>query len=118
MESVILSQNNLSSQSWFENEIRTNHGYLSFLQPEKMSDALKLISEKSIWEGISAIQGIPSKDLKKRLSIIVDRRNKIAHESDRDPSFPDKRWPINEQIVNESIDFLEILGENILIVVK
>ena len=65
MESVILGQNNLTSQAWFENEIRISHGYQTFLQPDKLSDALKLISEKNVWAQISAIQRIPSKEIKK-----------------------------------------------------
>jgi hypothetical protein len=118
MDSIITGYNNPQSQIWFENEIRIALGYQSFLQPDKLSEALKLISEKSIWEEISRIQGVPSIDLKKQLNIIVDRRNKIAHEADRDPSYPDKLWPINDQMVNEAIEFLENLGQNIYIIVN
>ena len=59
----------------------------------------------------------PIKRDKKRLNIIVDKRNKIAW-SYINQSFPDKRWPINEQIVTDAIDFLELLGFNIYTIVN
>lgn len=118
MESIIEGYTNLTSQIWFENEIRYIHGFQSFLQPEKISEALKLVTTKNLWEESSNNLGIPPQELKKRLNVIVDRRNKIAHEADLDPSFPNTRWPINNQMVNEAIDYLEILGDNIYLIVK
>ena len=39
----------------------------------------------------------------------MDRRNKIAHEADMDPSFPGQRWPIVKRDVEDSIQFVEQL---------
>jgi hypothetical protein len=117
INSIITGYNDPQSQIWLETEIRTTLGFQSFLQPDKLSESLKLISEKNVWQEISGIVHISSRDLQSQLNLIVDRRNKIAHEADRDPSYPDKLWPINEQLVNDAIEFLEILGENIFLVV-
>jgi len=40
-------------------------------------------------------------------SVTVDRRNKIAHEADVDPSAPGCRWPISPIIVEEALGFLD-----------
>jgi hypothetical protein len=53
------------------------------------------------------------KDAKTRLKLIVDRRNKIAHEADLDPTSPGFRWPISSTVVNDAIDFIESLGDAI-----
>jgi hypothetical protein len=38
---------------------------------------------------------------------IVDRRNKISHEADMDPSYPGTRWPINPSAVASALDLIE-----------
>lgn len=61
--------------------------------------------------------GRPAKDIKQELSIIVDRRNKIAHEVDIDPTLGlGNRWGINEDLVNDAVDFIEQIVESIHLV--
>jgi RiboL-PSP-HEPN len=56
----------------------------------------------------------PVKDIKQQLDSIVDRRNKIAHEADINPTFNiGNRWDIDEVLVSEAVDFIEKLIENI-----
>ena len=100
--------------SWLEDEIRQRHSYKSFQQPDAIADAVRLICDKKLWEEVSINIGRPAKDIKKELSQIVDRRNKIAHEADIDPSYPiGDRWPIDELLVNEAVDFIEQVVESI-----
>ena len=100
--------------SWLEDEIRQRHSYKSFQQPNAIADAVRLICDKKLWEEVSINMGSPAKDIKQQLSRIVDRRNKIAHEADIDPSYPiGDRWPIDELLVNEAVDFLEQVVESI-----
>lgn len=100
--------------SWLEDEIRQRHSYKSFQQPNAIADAVRLICDKKLWEEVSMNMGSPAKDIKQQLSRIVDRRNKIAHEADIDPSYPiGDRWPIDELLVNEAVDFLEQVVESI-----
>jgi hypothetical protein len=47
------------------------------------------------------------------LQLIVDRRNKIAHEADADPSFPGARWPLSTADVEGATKFIEELCEAI-----
>lgn len=100
--------------SWLEDEIRQRHSYKSFQQPNAIADAVRLICDKKLWEEVSINMGSPAKDIKEQLRLIVDRRNKIAHEADIDPSYPiGDRWPIDELLVNEAVDFLEQVVESI-----
>lgn len=103
--------------SWLEDEIRQRLSYKSFQKPEHIADAIRLISNKKLWEEVSINMGrLPkdAKDIKNQLSLIVDRRNKIAHEADIDPSYPiGDRWPIDELLVNEAVDFIEQVVESI-----
>jgi len=100
--------------SWLEDEIRQRHSYKSFQQPEAIADAIRLISDKKLWEEVSTNMGSPARSIKQQLNRIVDRRNKIAHEADIDPSYPiGDRWPIDELLVNEAVDFIEQVVESI-----
>ena len=103
--------------SWLEDEIRQGHSYKSFQQPKAIADAIRLISDKKLWEEVSINMGRvaqDTEDIKNQLSLIVDRRNKIAHEADIDPSYPiGDRWPIDELLVNEAVDFIEQVVESI-----
>jgi hypothetical protein len=100
--------------SWLEDEIRQRHSYKSFQQPDAIADAVRLICDKKLWEEVSMNMSRPAKDIKQKLILIVDRRNKIAHEADIDPTLSlGDRWPIDELLVNEAVDFLEQIVESI-----
>lgn len=62
-----------------------------------------------LWEEIAPRFSLNAGDLKAKLKLVVDRRNKIAHESDFDPSNPGVKWPISSSDVRDVIDFIEKL---------
>jgi hypothetical protein len=97
----------------FESQIRLQHRYMSFQHPDKISDALKLVSDEKIWPLVSRRLGESEKTITTELRLIVERRNKIAHEADRDPSYPGVRWPIKSADVNRSIEFIDNLCSSI-----
>lgn len=101
------------SSSWFEAEVRERHSFLSFQQPDKVADAIRLFSDVRLWQEVASKMASTDKALKDRLKLIVDRRNKIAHEADLDPSYPGSRWPIKTADVEQSLQFLRTLCENI-----
>ena len=80
--------------AWLEAEIRERHSFLSFQQPDKIADAIRLFSPVQLWSAVAGNLGIDDLAVKQRLKLIVDRRNKIAHEADMDPSYAGSRWPI------------------------
>ena len=106
--------NQLNNTSWLENEIRERLGYKSFQQPKKIADAIRFICDKKLWEEVSNNMNKPAKDITQQLTFIVDRRNKIAHEADIDPTYNiGNRWQIDDILVNEADDFVEDVVENI-----
>ena len=103
-----------SLDNLLEDEIRQRHSYKSFQQPDNIAEAIRLIADKKLWEEVGNLMDRPAKDIKQELSIIVDRRNKIAHEADIDPTFDlGNRWSINEELVNDAVDFIEQVVESI-----
>lgn len=106
--------NRLNNTSWLEDEVRESLGYQSFQHPDKIADAIRLISDKKLWDEVSVKLDMPAKDVKQQLIAIVDRRNKIAHEADIDPTFGiGSRWNIDEILVNDAVNFIEEVVESI-----
>jgi len=100
--------------SSLEDEIRQRHSYKSFQKPDNIAKAVRLICDKNLWEEVSTNMSRPAQDIKQLLNLIVDRRNKIAHEADIDPTLSiGNRWPIDELLVNEAVDFIEQVVESI-----
>jgi hypothetical protein len=106
-----------STYNWFEAEIRRRHGEESYQRPDKIADALKFISDISLWEKVANKVNQPVDDVKNQLKEIVKRRNSIVHESDLDPTTPGRRLDIDDVYVDEVINFIEKLGEAIYKVV-
>ena len=106
--------NRLNNASGLEDEIRERLGYESFQQPDKIADAIRYISDKKLWDEVANKISRPAKDIKQQLNSIVDRRNKIAHEADIDPTFNiGNRWNIDEVLVGDAVDFIEQIVESI-----
>jgi hypothetical protein len=57
--------------------------------------------------------GLSAPEVKERLSLIIGRRNKIAHEADLDPTYPKVRWPISSADVEGVVNFIETVVEAI-----
>ncbi len=108
---------NLSAaQQVLDAEIRTKHGFLSFQHPDKIADAIRLFSNVKLWEEVNNFLNRSTKDVKASLTLIIDRRNKIAHEADVDPSYPGQRWPIDAVMVEGIFDELEFIAKAIFAV--
>ncbi|EIP98085.1 hypothetical protein OpiT1DRAFT_02535 [Opitutaceae bacterium TAV1] len=98
---------------WVGDTVREKHSWQSFQDPDKLADAIRLISPVKLWEAVGKELGLPPKDIKTRLKLIVDRRNKIAHEADQDPTNPSFRWPIDAVLVSDTINFIEMVADAI-----
>lgn len=110
-----------SGLNWLETEIREQHSYLSFQQPDKVADAIRLVSDVKLWRELALHLGqgpaggeSGDKILKRRLALIVDRRNTIVHESDLDPTPPgDMLYPMSRATADDALDFLQALAHGI-----
>jgi DNA-binding FrmR family transcriptional regulator len=112
LESIQHIGNTLGTDEWLDSEIRSQHGWKSFQHSDKVADAIRLISDKSLWEEVGREIGKPARDTKQELDLIVDRRNKIAHEADVDPTY-NTYWPIDEILVDDVVNFMESIAEAI-----
>lgn len=106
------------SAAHFEEDLRQRHSLLSFQQPDKISDAIRLFSNKSLWIEVGIRLSKNADDIKRQIRLIVERRNKIAHQADIDPSYPGARWPISATDTTSAMDFVEEICEAIYDVVK
>ena len=98
---------------WLDQVIRETHSWLSFQHPDKIADAIRLMSNVRLWEQIASELGMTSRTVRTQLGAIIDRRNKIAHEADMDPTNPGYRWPINEVLIQDAIDFIDKVAQAI-----
>jgi hypothetical protein len=96
-----------STTDWLDTEIRRRHGWQSFQRSAKLADAIRLISEIQLWDEVAKKIGTTAALVKEQLDLIASRRDKVAHEADRDPSAPGSRWPIDEALVEDATDFLD-----------
>ena len=113
METLQLTVTGGVSKGLLENEIREKHSYLSFQHPDRIADAIRLFYPSPLWSDVASCLSIPVNDVKTRLKLIMERRNKIAHEADMDPSYLGIRWPINKHDVQTTINFIESVCESI-----
>lgn len=97
----------LPHENWLGDLVREKHSWQSFQDPDKLADAIKLISHVPLWDSVGKALGISAKEVKTQLRVIVDRRNKIAHEADMDPTSPGFRWPITPELAKSATDFIE-----------
>ena len=56
----------------------------SYQAPRAIEKALGMIGVKKVWNKISDFSGQPAENIRNTLSIVINRRNKIAHEADID----------------------------------
>jgi hypothetical protein len=99
--------------SWFEQEIREKHSFLAFQYPDRIADAIRLFSPCELWPSVASKFGLSVQDVKIRLQLIIERRNKIAHEADLDPSYPGTCCPISHSDAENAAKFIERLCEQI-----
>lgn len=99
-------------QEAFTEHLRDHFGYQSFQAPEKIKQALAHVTAEPLWPNVekqldSAVA---------RLKDIVNRRNRIAHEADRDPDDGTRRLPITADDVTRAIDHVRQTAAAIAVV--
>ncbi len=106
--------------SAFELELRQRMSFLSFQEPEKIADAIRYISPQQLWNNIAKYHGASasseqqvSKHLKTKLSLIIQRRNQIAHEGDLQHGIPRYPWAITKIDVDDMSNFINNIVSSI-----
>jgi hypothetical protein len=91
---------------WLDAAVREAHSWQSFQSPDKIADAIRLVSGVRLWEEVGKEIGSDAKAVRVRLTAIVVRRNQVAHEADIDPTNPGNRWPIDSVMVEDALDYI------------
>ncbi|MEN5020988.1 HEPN domain-containing protein [Pantoea agglomerans] len=104
------------AERFFDLEIRRQLGFQTYQHPKNIADGIKYISNIELWNSVALYNGATSKtmqtqagNVRNQLEAIVDRRNKIAHEGDMQPSVPRTPWPINHGQLATVRDFINSL---------
>ena len=111
------------AEAAFDLEVRERLGRLSFQFPDDIADAVRRVSDIELWNEIALLEGASAatkidqaKSLKKTLSAIVQRRNKIVHEGDLQSAIPRTPYTIAstdlvtvEEFIKKIVDAMERL---------
>lgn len=93
--------------------LRGKFGHLSFQTPDKIKQALAHVSDENLWPNVARTLAGSGDDVATQEAVvnclkdIVRRRNKIAHEADRDPVDGTARLAILHQEASLTIDRIE-----------
>ena len=99
---------------YFEQEIISKLGIVAYQSPDNIADGLSYIwDEKHKWQRIAAAMAITENQARTQLKLIVDRRNKIAHEADVDITSGGK-FAISKSDCEPTVLFIERCGEEIV----
>ncbi len=119
LEGVIAAPAGDAFEDWLDSRIRARHGHQSFQFPERIAEAIRLISDLQLWNEVSREIGMERRQVMDQLSLIVQRRNKIAHEADVMPDYSGQlvdsglRSPIDETAVDNAVNFIQRVAEEI-----
>src|SRR5260370_14440701 len=104
----------------FDLEVRTKLSRVTYQLPDDIADGIRMVSECELWNEIAISKGatpatksVQAKVLKRSLSLIIERRNKIVHEGDLQPSIPRTPWPISRIDVTYAANLIEDLVRSI-----
>jgi hypothetical protein len=99
-------------QEAFASYLRENFGHQSFQAPEKIKQALAHVTAEPLWPNVEKRLDSPVARLKE----IVNRRNRIAHEADRDPDDGTRRLSISADEATRAIDHVQEIASAIAVV--
>lgn len=98
----------------FDLDVKGKLGRITYQYPEDIADGVRMISDCQLWNELAIRRGATAstkttvaKAMKRDLSLVVDRRNKIAHEGDLQPTIPRTPWPISRSDVDFAATLIE-----------
>jgi hypothetical protein len=95
------AQSAVDAAAAFDLQVRQALGRITFQLPDAIADGVRLCSSVELWNAVAlytgateATKNATAKSLKTDLSLIVGRRNGIAHEGDLRPTQPREPLPV------------------------
>ncbi|NTW38515.1 MAG: hypothetical protein HGA44_01295 [Cellulomonadaceae bacterium] len=84
----------------------------TFQRPDDVAKAVSAICVGPLWISIADGDSQEANRLKVSLDLVVDRRNKIVHEADIDPTFGEK-WPMDSVLVRDALSVISLRGREV-----
>lgn len=106
IETVQLALKNPESVDWLSEEIILRHSHETFMSDTKIKKVLAQISTKPVYTDVAPIVCKDTKELNEKLNNLYARRNKIAHQSDREHGSINLN-SINKDEVKNYIDLVD-----------
>ncbi len=97
----------------FGQHLRSRLGFISYQNPDRIREGFALVSDITLWRRVAEVMSgqartaVTASEVRQRLEEIVWRRNRIAHEADRDPDNQPHRRRIGADETAAVIDHLE-----------
>jgi hypothetical protein len=121
VEQILQSQTDLVDV--VDQQLTRVRGHMSYQSPANIREAFRLVSDvEDLWAKAASVltdraadgTSVTGQQVKDRLTEVVRRRNKIAHESDMDPDKPSTRCAIDAAHITQTIDWIEQTAAAIL----
>lgn len=103
-----------AKRNYLVNEMRNMQRTDSYQSPKSIEYIFTNLNIKNVWSQLESIGvlGLSANDIKSELANIIDRRNKISHESDWD-FINEKKYPIDIEMAKSTVDFVKALVQGI-----
>jgi hypothetical protein len=97
------ARTNVDASAAFDLEVRSQLGRSTFQHPDNIAEGIRLCSVVELWNEVALQFGATpqtriakAKAIRGSLSLMVERRNKIVHEGDLQPTTSRDPWPITQ----------------------
>jgi len=106
LQQLDLAFSEAEKRNFLTTELRKIQKTESYQSAKSIEDIFNKIEVKNVWAKLSATLGLAAQSIKDELGLIIDRRNKISHESDWD-YINSRKNPIDFALVKYVVDFIK-----------
>lgn len=107
VKQLLVSTDSAIRESIFNVSVKKLLAKDSYQSPKSVEYAMNLINLKNVWHKVGLQLSMPSKDVILKLGLIIQRRNKIAHEADIHDLVSMDKTPIDRSDVDDTFAFLD-----------
>lgn len=107
VKQLLVSTDSAIRESIFNASVKKLLAKDSYQSPKSVEYAMNLINLKNVWHKVGLKLSMPSKDMVLKLGLIIQRRNKIAHEADIHDLVSMDKTPIDRSDVDDTLAFLD-----------
>ena len=93
-------------RNFLNNELRKIQKTETYQSARSIEDIFNKIQIKNIWSKLAVVLGLTAQNLRDELGLIIDRRNKVSHESDWD-YVNQRKNPIDYSEVEDVVNFIK-----------